>query len=206
MPRRPANATRANGDSATDVPSRRDEIFRTAVSLMRRRGYRGTTLKEIARALDVTEPALYYYFKTKEELLFAIYAETQQVALSTVRRIRDSDASPEEKLRAVIAEFTQLVAENEMFAIFFREKDELSPENWQSITRGEHEFVDAIRGIVEEGVRAKRFRPLDPTVVAFGILGIGAWVYRWFDPRGKRSLDEVIATYQTLLVEGLVLH
>lgn len=205
MPRRPARAPQTNGAPAAESSTRRDEIVRAAVALIRRRGYRGTSLREIARALDVTEPALYYYFKTKEELLFSIYTETQQVALRTVRGIRDDPAlSPEDKLRAVIASFTRLVVENEMFAIFFREKDELSPDNWRRITEGEHEFVAAIRGIVEEGVRTKHFRPFDPTVIAFAILGIGAWTYRWFKPHGSRSLDEVIASYQTLLLDGLV--
>jgi len=47
----------------------------------------------------------------------------------------------------VIAEFTRVVTENKMFVIFFREKDELSPKNWKRITRGEREFVGAIRDI-----------------------------------------------------------
>lgn len=151
----------------------------------------------------MTEPAVYYYFDTKEALLFTIYEETLEVALRTVHTIAASTSSPQDKLRAVISEFAHLVVENKMFAIFFREKDELSPENWAKITKGERDFVAAIAALLEEGMRSGAFRRFDPAVIAFGILGMAAWITRWFRPDGPRTLEDIIETYYQLTVAGL---
>jgi TetR/AcrR family transcriptional regulator, cholesterol catabolism regulator len=186
-----------------ELRSRREALFDTAVDLIRRQGYRGTTLRDIAKEFGVTEPAVYYYFDTKEDLLFTIYEETLVVALSTVRVIAASGETPQQKLRAVIAEFAHLVVENKMFAIFFREKDELSPDNWAKITQGERDFVGVLAGIIQEGIATGAFRALDPTVVTFGILGMSAWINRWYRPDGGKSLDDIIDTYFELTIGGL---
>ena len=173
------------------------------MDLISRRGYRGTTLKDIARELRVTEPALYYYFSSKEDLLFSIYLETLTLALDTVRSIRAGPGDPEQKLRAVISAFTRLVVENKLFVIFFREKDELSAKNWQRITEGEREFTRTIGEIVDDGIRVGVFRPVPAQVVTFGILGMAAWVYRWYDVAGPLSLDQVVDVFADMVVGGV---
>lgn len=183
--------------------SRRQALRDAAVELISRRGYRGTTLKDIAGELGITEPALYYYFSSKEELLFSIYLETLTLALETVRTIRYGPGSPDAKLRTVIDAFTRLVVENKMFIIFFREKDELSPENWQRITRGEREFVDTIGDIIAEGVQIGVFKDLPARVVTFAILGMAAWVDRWYRANGPLSLDQVVDVFSELVLGGI---
>jgi AcrR family transcriptional regulator len=170
---------------------------------MSRRGYRGTSLKEIAKELGISEPALYHYFDSKEEMLFTIYIDTLNLSLEKVRGIGQSDGSPEEKLRRVIAEFTRVVTENKMFVIFFREKDELSPKNWKRITRGEREFVGAIRDIITDGIKDGTFKELPPTVLTFGILGMVAWVYRWFRPDGPLNRDQLIDVFSEMIIDGV---
>ncbi|GAC1408412.1 MAG: TetR/AcrR family transcriptional regulator [Candidatus Velthaea sp.] len=191
---------------ASDVRTRREALFDTAVELIRKQGYRGTTLRDIAKEFGVTEPAVYYYFDTKEALLFTIYEETLTVALATARDIAESDAAPADKLRAVISQFAHLVVENKMFAIFFREKDELSRENWLKITRSERDFVATVARVVEEGVARGVFRPADPVVVTFGILGMAAWINRGYRPDGGRTLDEIVETYDALILGGSQVH
>lgn len=186
-----------------DAPNKRRALIEAAVELMSRRGYRGTSLKEIAKELGISEPALYHYFDSKEEMLFTIYIDTLNLSLEKVRGIRQSDGSPEEKLRRVIAEFTRVVTENKMFVIFFREKDELSPKNWKRITRGEREFVGAIRDIITDGIKDGTFKELPPTVLTFGILGMVAWVYRWFRPDGPLNRDQLIDVFSEMIIDGV---
>ena len=194
----------ASSDSyGNDAPNKRRALIEAAVELMSRRGYRGTSLKEIAKELGISEPALYHYFDSKEEMLFTIYIDTLNLSLEKVRGIRQSDGSPEEKLRRVIAEFTRVVTENKMFVIFFREKDELSPKNWKRITRGEREFVGAIRDIITDGIKDGTFKELPPTVLTFGILGMVAWVYRWFRPDEPLNRDQLIDVFSEMIIDGV---
>ena len=103
----------------------------------------------------------------------------------------------------MIAEFTRVVTENKMFVIFFREKDELSPKNWKRITRGEREFVGAIRDIITDGIKDGTFKELPPTVLTFGILGMVAWVYRWFRPDGPLNRDQLIDVFSEMIIDGV---
>ena len=68
-----------------DAPNKRRALIEAAVELMSRRGYRGTSLKEIAKELGISEPALYHYFDSKEEMLFTIYIDTLNLSLEKVR-------------------------------------------------------------------------------------------------------------------------
>jgi AcrR family transcriptional regulator len=200
---RPRKSAEEIVDGNDGSRTRRQALREAAVDLISRRGYRGTTLRDIASELGVTEPALYYYFSSKEALLFSIYLETLTLALETVRAIRHGPGSPEEKLRKVIDAFTRLVVANRMFIIFFREKGELSPENWQRITQGEREFVGTIGDIVAEGVQAGVFKDLPNRAVAFGILGMAAWVPRWYRPEGPLTLDQVVDVFSELIIGGI---
>lgn len=191
---------RGNG---LDPQSRRRALVDAAAELMCRRGYRGTSLKDIANELGMSEPALYHYFRNKEEILVSIYMETLSVGLQTVRAIRDSEGPADAKLRRVLAEFTRLVALNKMFVVFFHEKDELSPDNWKMVTRGEREFVATIKDIVIGGVKEGVFKELPPSVVSFGILGMGAWVYRWYRPEGPLPLDKIVDVFCEMIIGGL---
>lgn len=186
-----------------DAQARRRQLIDAAVDLIARRGYRGTSLKEIARELGVSEPALYYYFRSKEEMLFTIYMDTLTTALKDVRGIRQGVGTPEQKLRRAIGRFTQVVTEQKMFVIFFREKDELSHANWTRITRGERRFIAAISAIVDDGIRDGSFKPMPPTVVTFALLGMAAWVPRWFRRSGPLSIDQVIEAFCEMVVTGV---
>jgi len=203
MPHERARQEAPSDSYGNDAPNKRRALIEAAVELMSRRGYRGTSLKEIARELGISEPALYHYFDSKEEMLFTIYLDTLNLSLEKIRSIRESDGSPEEKLRRVIGEFTRVVTENKMFVIFFREKDELSPENWKRITRGEREFVAAISDIIADGIKDGTFKELSPTVLTFGILGMTSWVYRWFRPDGPLTLEQLIEVFSEMIIHGV---
>jgi AcrR family transcriptional regulator len=189
--------------NAAGKSDRRQDIFDAAALLMRRRGFVGTTIEEVAKQLAVTKAALYYYVENKEELLYQISTQTLGLALERIGALARSDAAPAKKLSEVIDTFVHLVAERpEFFTVYFQEKGHLSREHLRSVTKTERRIVDAVRTIYDEGVAAGKFRKLDPAVATFGLLGLCFWVYQWYRPAGRLSVEQVSAAFQDLAAHG----
>ena len=188
---------------AAGKADRRQDIFDAAALLMRRRGFVGTTIEEVAKHLALTKAALYYYVENKEELLYQISIQTLGLAFERVSAIARSDAAPAKKMREVVDTFVRLVAERpEFFTVYFQEKGHLTREHLRTVTRTERRIVDAARKIYDEGVTGGTFRRLDPGVATFGLLGLCFWVYQWYRPAGRLTIDQVSAAFQELAAHG----
>jgi AcrR family transcriptional regulator len=154
--------------------------------------------------LDLTKAAFYYYVQNKEELLFQISTQTLELAEARIAAIERSAELPEEKLASMIDSFVRLVAERPaFFTVYFQEKGHLAPEHLRTVTRIERKIVGAIERVIREGTAGGAFRAIDPAVAAFAVLGMCFWVYKWFRPAGRSTVDEVSATFQALALRGV---
>lgn len=205
-PKRPDGRTlrrKSSGTAAGAKLPRRQEIFDAAALLMGQRGFVGTTIEEVAQQLELTKAALYYYVSNKEELLYQILDQTLGLALERITAVESSKAPPAKKMADVIETFVRLVAERpQFFAVYFQEKGHLGREHLRAVTRTEGRIVDAVRRIYKQGTVDRSLRPLDPVAATFGVLGLCFWVYQWYRPGGRLSVNEVVRTFQDLAARG----
>ena len=172
---------------------------------MQQRGFVGTTVEDVTGHLDLTKAAFYYYVENKEELLFQISTQTLALADSSIAAIERSSATPDQKLAQMVDSFVRLVAERPaFFTVYFQEKGHLGADHLKAVTRVERKIASALERVLREGMSSGAFRRgQDPAVAAFGILGMCFWVYKWFRPSGRSSVDEVSAAFQALALTGL---
>lgn len=207
-PKRPDGRTlrarpRAAGDEPRSGP-RRQAILDAGALLMQERGFVGTTVEDVTDHLDLTKAAFYYYVENKEELLFQISTQTLELADASISAIGRSSAPADRKLAQMIDSFVRLVAERpSFFTVYFQEKGHLAPKHLVTVTRIERRIATALERVVRDGTAAGLFRKTDPAVAAFGILGMCFWVYKWFRPDGRASVDDVSAALQALGLNGL---
>ncbi|HEY8656830.1 MAG TPA: TetR/AcrR family transcriptional regulator [Candidatus Limnocylindria bacterium] len=209
-PKRPDGRTlrarpRSTGGTRTadGAAPRRQEILDAGALLMQQRGFVGTTVEDVAGHLELTKAAFYYYVATKEELLYQIAQQTLQRTDATVSAIGRSAVPPGVKLGRIVDSFVRLVAERpEFFTVYFQEKGHLGVAHQASVTKIERKIVRTVERVYREGIAAGAFRRTDPSVAAFGILGLCFWVYKWYRPGGRRSLDEISAILQALCADG----
>ena len=172
---------------------------------MRERGFVGTTVEDVTDQLDLTKAAFYYYVENKEALLFQISTQTLELAEAGVSAIERSSAPPDEKLARMIDSFVRLVAERPaFFTVYFQEKGHLAPEHRRTVIKSERQIAGALERVLRDGASLGLFQAVDPAVAAFGILGMCFWVYTWFRPKGRATVDEVSAAFQSLALRGLV--
>ncbi|MEX1171079.1 MAG: TetR/AcrR family transcriptional regulator [Chloroflexota bacterium] len=195
--RLPASSTTVNGGG------RKAEIIAVSTALFREHGYHATSLDDIAGRIGFTKPAIYYYFKSKEDILFAIVDNVVGGALERMREIAARDASPVERLHALLVENTRVVLENiEANTVFYNERGLLSPERERDIRDREREYTQVLRDLYIEGVASNDFLDIDPRVATATLLGASIWAYRWFDATGRLSVDEVAEDVARLLMSG----
>ena len=189
----------------TDRP-RLDKIYIAAAEVIHTKGYHATSMDDIARAAKITKPGLYYYIKSKEELLFNIMMFTldgyEKRVIVPARDIADA----EERLRFMITNHVLSIAESgQVLTILTEEMAGLVPDNLQIIKERKRGFLNFIRGTLKELKALGRLRKVDVTLAALGMQGMIMWMSYWYKPSGPVAKEEAAAQYCEILLNGLLL-
>jgi AcrR family transcriptional regulator len=182
---------------------KRVEILRSAAAAFRRRGYHGASVDQIARALHMTKGNLYYYFESKEEILYFCHDYSLDILLDLLRRTEEEGGAPEERLRALIEAFVHMIIDELHGTALTMDLQALSPRRLRRVIAKRDRFDRGIRRVLKEGMQTGAFVPGDPKLLTFAILGAVNWITRWFDPRGEARSDEIARTFADYLLAGL---
>ena len=183
----------------------RDQILRTAADLFRERGYRASTLDDIAKRLGMSKTSLYGYFRAKEEMLAAISRETIESFTRELSLVLRSSLPPEDKLRRVVRQHVRFVIANRSFlTVFFSEEANLPARFARQLAARKNRYDKGVEAIVVEGIRRGAFREVSPRLAVFGLLGMLNWLYKWYNPSGRWGAEEISAAFLTLIEGGLL--
>lgn len=178
-------------------------ILKSAAATFRRRGYYGASMGSIARELRMTTPNLYYYFHSKEEILYFCHDYSLDLLLENLKEVEKSPDAPEEKLRRLIVSFVHMVIDELRGTALTLDLRPLSPPHLRHIIAKRDRFDRGMRRIIQRGIDSRIFRSTDPKLAAFGILGSLNWIPRWFDPRGPANSDQIAHVFAENLIRGL---
>jgi AcrR family transcriptional regulator len=182
---------------------KRVEILRSAAAAFRRRGYHGASVGEIARALHMTKGNLYYYFRSKEEILYFCHDYSLDILLSLLERAEAEGGPPDRRLRALIEAFVHMIIDELHGTALTLDLQALSPRLLRRVIAKRDRFDRGIRRILQEGMSEGMFARGDPKLLTFAILGAVNWITRWFDPRGPARSNEIARVFADYLVAGL---
>src|SRR5947207_5060253 len=190
---------------ASRLDSRRAEICRTAAQLFRDRGFDGTAVGDVARALGLTKAGLYHYFESKEALLFEIMMfgldRVRDAVVVPVRDIRD----PEERLRQLIVRHASITTLGRgAVAHLGDEIRALPPAARRQLEERMRLYLELIRDTLHELKDAGRLARVDPTVAAFSLLGMILWLPRWFRHGGRLTQEAVANQIADMALGGLL--
>lgn len=178
--------------------ARRREVLGAAAALYAERGYRATSMNDLAARVGLSKPALYHYVRSKEEVLVELYEGVLRSSRATVAEIEASSASAIDALRAVIVERVAYTCENQaLLRVFFEEEAGLPPDQLADVLQARRDYEDAVMAIVLRAVSEGSLSlPVSSRIYVNTLLGAANWVYKWFDPAGRlspRALGEEIA-------------
>jgi AcrR family transcriptional regulator len=183
---------------------RRIEILKSAAAAFRRRGYHGASVDEIASALDMTKGNLYYYFQNKEEILFACHDYSLDELLTLMDQVRGEPSRPDDKLRKLILAFIHMMLDELQGTALTLDLQALSPTLMKRVISKRDRFDHGLRAIIQQGMDEGLFRPGDPKMIGFAIMGAVNWITKWFDPAGPMSSEDIGQRFADYLVGGLL--
>ena len=190
---------------ALDRSLRIQKIIDTAVDLFHKKGYRATTLDDVAKELGVTKAALYHYVSSKENLLSIIYIQALENIFRNTDKISGMDLPPNEKLRLIIRNHVKdiIIQSLSMLSVFFSEENQLPEKDFRKIQEEKKKYNRILEKIIEEGISQGLFRKADPRLQAYGILGMCNWVYKWYKPGNAfYGPDQIAEHFISLLERG----
>ncbi len=194
----PKNGTQKSLDRA-------QEIYLLAAQLFVERGVESTSLSDIANALNITKAALYYYFESKQELLYRIVElgldNVKNEVLDPAREIAD----PEERLKFIIRNHARLAAEgNHAVIIVSHEMNSLSFTQREAILKRRREYFEFVRDTLVEIQTDAKLNDIDMTTATFTLFGMILWLSRWYRSSGKLSVEKVCQDVCDMALKGLL--
>jgi TetR/AcrR family transcriptional regulator, cholesterol catabolism regulator len=184
---------------------RAGRIYRTAARMINEKGFDATSMNEIAEAVDLTKPGLYYYVKGKKELLFAIMAFAMDMLDSEVVGPAQQIVDPEERLRIIVRQHARLLTHDTgALAILIDEVGGLSDDQRKTIQTRKRACFDFIRDTLGELAAQGRLRGVDTTTATFSLLGMVMWISRWYQQDGRLSAERVVADVTEIAVRGVL--
>ncbi len=190
-----------------DKTLRKQRLIDTAIKVFHEKGYRTATLEDVAKDLGVTKAALYHYVSSKEELLSVIYIQALENFFEKAYKIGELDLAPPEKMRVLIRHHLKhTVIENlAIFAVFFSEENQLPEKDFEKIRIEKRKYTRVFEDIFKAGMEEGSFELSDPKLLAFAIIGMCNWLYRWYKPGDDyRSPDEIVDHFLHLLEHGFL--
>jgi len=179
------------------------EILRGAAEAFRQRGVSATTMEEIARRLHMTKGNLYYYFRSKEEILYFCQDYSLDLLLARLDEVRRSGVPADEQLRQLIREHVGVILDELKASAMHTDFQMLSRRRLARVIRKRDQYERGVREIIREGMERGIFRKGDPKLFGFAILGAINWTVRWFSPQGPLSAREIGDAFADYLVRGL---
>jgi TetR/AcrR family transcriptional regulator, cholesterol catabolism regulator len=181
--------------------SRRELIVRAAVDVFAEMGLEGATLEAVGERVGLTKASLYYYVKSKEELLGHVVGHVVRAQERAVAELTHPGMTPEERLRVFcLGHLRSLFADP---AGKVAAQVALSGSTDELVRSVFHDYMGGLDAVLADGVAAGVFRPLDRGVVRNAVLSALNAVTLWYVPGGPRSLDDVGAEICDLVVGGL---
>ena len=203
QPKRKRPKRRRPAAPAAQTPSTRVQILQSAAVAFRRLGYHGATVEQIATSLRMKKGNLYYYFRNKEEILFACHQYSLDRILDLLDDIERSDQEPDGKLRRLIVAFVHTILDELHGTTLFIDLEALTPSHLKTIIARRDRVDRGMRQIIADGIAAGAFAASDPKLISFAILGAVNWIPRWFRVEGPASSQEVADRFADFLMAGL---
>ena len=166
-----------------------DSVKKAAVDLFATQGYATTSVQQIVEAAGVTKGAMYHYFRSKDDLLFAIYEQLLTLQGERLSQIVDSGLPTQETLRAVCVDVVETSVDHLLEGtVFFRSAHMLSAPRQQEVTRRRRAYHDTFAGLIEAGQAEGLYRTDVPVAVLVAhFFSDVHYLSHWYRPEGPED-------------------
>lgn len=185
---------------------KREEVVQLAIEIFGDRGYRATSMRDLANHVGLSKSALYHYFASKEELLTEIYKIAIAENIAAAQAVAAHGVEPAAALRQMLVDRIIFTCGNrQILQIFHEEETELSEHLQREVLESRRAYQQLMIKLLERGRSSGDFQFAgSPTIVANGLLGACIWSYKWYRPEGTMGPEALAAQLADVLLGGVL--
>ena len=178
---------------------KRTALLKEAARAFSSQGYHATSLDDVAKTLGVTKPALYYYIKNKQEILFECHMLSQDLGERAFEYANKNGKTGREILLLFANQFIESHNSEIGACAVLVEFHALDPANRKIVAARRDKAQLQLQLIIEKGMADGSIRQVDPKLTVFFFMGVVNWMARWFDQDGPKSGAEIAKVFTDLL-------
>ena len=177
-------------------------IIESSMKIFADKGFNGTSMRDIAKAVGITLPTIYYYFGNKEDLYQSVLREVIEKFIETTATAAVEVGGIREKLIAMGMAKHRFIAENrEMMMLYLREM--YGPKGVVSLNESIAQGVMMLEMLVREGIEKGELRQVDPNITAWYLMGVFSTYDMRIVGRGELPSEEEIRAVVDLAIEAI---
>lgn len=195
--------TTAAFDRSRRFRDKQDAIVRAAARLFSERGFAHVSLDDVARSLSIAKPVLYYYYESKEQILYECYSRAFDVADAVLKAVLAAPGSGRERVERYLRDYLLGHLLGTAPVMPSHDLKALSAPLRAKIDRRRRARRDRLRDLIKAGIADGSIRRCDPRIVVAAWGGAASWIIESFHPRGGLSAQETANQVVALFLRGI---
>jgi AcrR family transcriptional regulator len=155
-------------------------MLRAAAQCFNEKGYSGSSLKDVAKLLGLTDAALYYYVKNKEELVYLCYVRAGEVGRESMDRAVEEGSCGLDTVTRYIRYHLEAMTGGRGPVAIMSEIPSLQPGHRDEVLQISRDHSTRFEAILEHGIADGSIAPCDVRMTGNAIMGALNWVPKWF--------------------------
>jgi TetR/AcrR family transcriptional regulator, cholesterol catabolism regulator len=181
----------------------KDAILCEAKRLFSIKGYKSTTLEDLTSSFGVSRPSIYYYYKSKMEILIELHSKGFKETLDNIDRMLSGDLPTKEKFRKLLEAHTRKLAnDTELTKMFYHEEREMPVKVQKEIEKLRREYMGRIIELYKTGVSEGAFKNINPRMAVYIMFGACDWIAMWYSSNKEIKPDTLVSDLMEILTDG----
>src|SRR5579864_3317847 len=200
----PARTNRAIAPPATRYDRRLAEILVHATEVFCKKGYEGASMRDLSRESGMSLAGLYYYFESKERLLYLIQKHTFTTIVQRLKTRLEGVSDAEERIRIFILNHLEYFLANQAaMKVLSHEAEALKNGFASEVAAIKREYYRICVGLLDE-LKSERNLQVSTRLAVLSLFGMMNWIYTWHNPRVDADAASIAREMGDIFLRGVV--
>jgi AcrR family transcriptional regulator len=204
-PLRPRHSTGSSASkSKGKTGTRLEAVLHSAANIFFAKGFHATSIEDVARDVGMLKGSLYYYIKSKDDLLFQLLLAGIEDGDAFIAQQSDPAGDPVEQLeRAIRAQIDYIIQNKVPFGLFLHEFESLPGKRQHKLTAVMSRYNNRFVNLVRAGQTQGKLMKGEPWIIVNGMLGMCNWLYRWYDIDHVSDTEQIKQVFVNMIFSGI---